>query len=225
MKIALLGNGKMGKQISKLAKKRGHTIVCIASSKKPAHTLDLTNSDIAIDFSTPTSALINISHAINSGIPVISGTTGWIDNLKKAENLCQEKKGAFLYASNFSLGMNIFFDLNKKLAKLMQHQSYKSFIHEIHHTEKLDSPSGSAKTLERQMNEILKHKTPISSKRITDKIGTHTVTYLSPVDELEIKHTAKNRDGFVMGAIIAAEWIQKKQGIFNMQDVLNNKKL
>ena len=220
MKIAILGNGRMGQHISKLAKKRGHTITCVSSSEKPAHTLDLKTTDVAIDFSTPTSALTNISHAINSSIPVVSGTTGWVENLKEIETLCTAKKGAFLYASNFSLGMNIFFELNKKLTKLMKNQNYKSTIHEIHHTQKLDSPSGTAKALGKQMNYILENNTPITAERIADETGTHAVTYCSSVDELEIKHTAKNRDGFAMGAIIAAEWIQNKQGIFNMQDVL-----
>ena len=220
MKIAILGNGKMGQHISELAKKRGHTIACASSSKKPTHTLELNIADVAIDFSTPTSALTNISHAINSGIPVISGTTGWLENLKEIEALCTAKKGAFLYASNFSLGMNIFFELNKNLAKLMQNQNYESSIHEIHHIQKLDSPSGTAKTLGEQMDEILNNNTPITAERIADETGTHAVTYRSSVDEIEIKHTAKNRDGFAMGAIIAAEWIQNKQGIFNMQDVL-----
>lgn len=220
MKIAILGNGKMGQHISKLAKKRGHTISCVSSSEKPAYTLDLNTTNVAIDFSTPNSALINISHAINSGVPVISGTTGWLESLKKVEKLCQDKQGAFLYASNFSLGMNIFFDLNKKLAKMMKNQNYKSKIYETHHTQKADSPSGTARTLENQMNEILENKTPITAQRIADEIGKHTVTYYSSVDKIEIKHTAKNREGFAMGAIIAAEWIQNKQGIFNMQDVL-----
>jgi 4-hydroxy-tetrahydrodipicolinate reductase len=220
MKIAILGNGRMGKRISELAKKRGHSISCISSAENSAISLDLSTSDVAIDFSTPSSAFENISHAINSGIPVISGTTGWLENLKKVEELCQEKQGAFLYASNFSLGMNIFFELNKTLAKLMKKHNYKSTIHEIHHTQKLDSPSGTAKTLGEQMDGILKNNTPITAERIADETGIHTVTYRSSVDKLEIKHIAKNRDGFAMGAIIAAEWIQNKQGIFNMQDVL-----
>jgi len=220
MKIAILGNGRMGKRISELAKKKGHSIVAVSSSEKPAHTLDVSTADVAIDFSTPTTAFNNISHALKSGIPVISGTTGWLDKLSEIEALCTNKSGAFLYASNFSLGMNIFFELNKKLSKLMENQNYKSKIHEIHHTKKLDSPSGTAKTLGEQMDGILKNNTPITTERIADVTGIHTVTYRSSVDELEIKHTAKNRDGFAIGAIIAAEWIQNKQGIFNMQDVL-----
>jgi len=220
MKIAILGNGRMGKHISELAKKRGHIIVCVSSSENPANTLDVSTADVAVDFSTPTTAFNNIKHAIESGIPVISGTTGWLNKLSEIEELCISKSGAFLYTSNFSLGMNIFFELNKKLAKLIKDQNYKSTIHEIHHTQKLDSPSGTAKTLWKQMDGILKNNTPITTERIVDETGTHTVTYRSSVDEIEIKHTAKNRDGFAMGAIIAAEWIQNKKGIFNMQDVL-----
>ena len=220
MKIAILGNGRMGKRISELAKERGHSVVAVSSSENPAHTLDVSSADVAIDFSTPTAAFENISHAINSEVPVISGTTGWLNQLQEIEDLCKVNDGSFLYASNFSLGMNIFFELNKNLAKLMQNQNYESTIHEIHHTQKLDSPSGTAKTLGKQMDVILKNNTPITAERIADETGTHTVTYRSSVDEIEIKHTAKNRDGFAMGAIIAAEWIQNKQGIFNMQDVL-----
>ena len=220
MKIAILGNGRMGKRISELAKERGHSIIAVSSSENPAHTLDVSSADVAIDFSTPTTAFENISHAINSEVPVISGTTGWLNQLQEIEDLCKVNDGSFLYASNFSLGMNIFFELNKNLAKLMQNQNYESTIHEFNHTQKLDSPSGTAKTLGKQINVILKNNTPITAERIADETGTHTVTYRSSIDEIEIKHTANNRDGFAMGAIIAAEWIQNKQGIFNMQDVL-----
>jgi 4-hydroxy-tetrahydrodipicolinate reductase len=220
MKIAILGNGRMGKRISELAKERGHSIVCTSSSEKPATSLNLSTADVAIDFSTPTTAFENISHAINSGIPVISGTTGWLKNLKEIENLCNTKKGAFLYASNFSLGMNIFFEINKTLAKLMKNQKYESTIHEIHHTKKLDSPSGTAKTLGEQMDEILANNTAITAERIGDVPGTHIIKYSSTMDEIEIKHTAKNRDGFAIGALIAGKWIIGKQGVFSMQDVL-----
>ena len=220
MKIAILGNGRMGKRISELAIERGFTIVCNSSSEKPATTLNLSSADVAIDFSTPTTAFENISHAINSGIPVVSGTTGWLKNLAKIEDLCKEKKGAFLYASNFSLGMNIFFEINKTLAKLMKNQNYESGLHEIHHTKKLDSPSGTAKSLGKQMNSILENHTPITSERIGNVSGTHIIKYISKVDEIEIKHRAKNRDGFAIGALIAGIWIIGKQGIFNMQDVL-----
>ena len=220
MKIAILGNGRMGKRISELAKERGHSIVCTSSSEKPATSLNLSTADVAIDFSTPTTAFENISHAINSGIPVVSGTTGWLKNLKEIEDLCNTEKGAFLYASNFSLGMNIFFEINKTLAKLMKNQKYESSLHEIHHTKKLDSPSGTAKTLGEQMDTILANNTPITAERIGDVSGTHIIKYSSTMDEIEIKHTAKNRDGFAIGALIAGKWIIGKQGVFSMQDVL-----
>ncbi|CAI8379809.1 MAG: 4-hydroxy-tetrahydrodipicolinate reductase [Cryomorphaceae bacterium] len=220
MKIAILGNGRMGKRISELAIQKGHTIVCNSSSEKPASTLNLSTADLAIDFSTPTTAFENISHAINSGIPVVSGTTGWLKNLAEIEDLCKAEKGAFLYSSNFSLGMNILFEINKTLAKLMKNQNYESSLNEIHHTKKLDSPSGTAKTLGKQMDNILANSTPITAERIGDVPGTHIIKYTSTVDEIEIKHTAKNRDGFAIGALIAGKWIIGKQGIFSMQDVL-----
>ena len=220
MDIAILGNGRMGKRISELATVKGHTIVATSSSEKPAKTLDLSSTDVAIDFSTPSTAFANISHAINSGIPVVSGTTGWLENLKEIENLCQTKKGAFLYASNFSLGVNLFFELNKKLAHLMKNHDYESKIHEVHHTQKLDSPSGTAITLAEQMQEITNTKSAITADRIDDVPGTHEITYSSEVDKIEIKHTAKTRDGFAMGAIIAADWIIGKKGVFSMKDVL-----
>jgi 4-hydroxy-tetrahydrodipicolinate reductase len=220
VKIAILGNGKMGKRISKLAIDKGFTIICKSSSEKPATTLNLSDADVAIDFSTPTTAFENISHAINSGIPVVSGTTGWLKNLSEIEDLCKAKKGAFIYASNFSLGMNIFFEINKTLAKLMKNQKYESGLHEIHHTKKLDSPSGTAKSLEKQMDSILENPTPITFERIGNVSGTHIIKYISKVDEIEIKHRAKNRDGFALGALIAGIWIIGKQGVFSMQDVL-----
>ncbi|MAO33269.1 MAG: 4-hydroxy-tetrahydrodipicolinate reductase [Flavobacteriales bacterium] len=221
MKISILGNGKMGKEISKIAKKRGHIITCIADSKNPGISLNLDNTDVAIEFSTPSSAYENISHAINSGVPVVSGTTAWLQKLKQINELCEKKKGAFLYSTNFSLGANIFFELNKKLAKLMKNKKYKCKIHEIHHTKKLDSPSGTAITLKQQINEINKNKTIITSDRVKNNAGTHQVTYKSDVDTIEIKHTADNRNGFAMGAIIAAEWIIGKKGIYSMKDIID----
>ena len=220
MKIAILGNGKMGKRVSELATERGHQIVCTSDSNTPANTIDLSIADVAIDFSTPTTAFDNISHAINSGIPVISGTTAWLNKLQDVINLCHEKNGAFLYASNFSLGVNIFFDLNKKLAEVMKEHNYESKIHEIHHTQKLDSPSGTSITIAEHMDEILESKTQITSDRVNDVHGTHKISYTSGIDEIEIIHTAKNRDGFAIGAIIAAEWIIGKKGIFSIKDVL-----
>lgn len=220
MNIAILGNGKMGKEISQLAKKRGHNIIHTADSKNPATSIDISNADVAIEFSTPTTAFQNIAHAINNGIPVISGTTGWLDELKKINELCIKKNGAFIYSSNFSLGVNIFFELNKKLANLMQNQDYETKIHEIHHTQKIDSPSGTAITLQEGIEKILKSKPTISNERINKISGIHQITYSSITDEIEIKHTAKNREGFARGAIIAAEWIINKKGIYSMQDVL-----
>ncbi len=220
MKIAILGNGKMGRCISKLATEKGHKIIITSCSENTAISLDLTATDVAIDFSTPTTAFENISHAINSGIPVISGTTAWLDKLEDIKDLCIAKEGAFLYASNFSLGMNIVFELNKKLAKLIKNQKYETKIHETHHNEKLDSPSGTAKTLATDTKNILQKEINITSDRIKDVSGTHIITYSSSTDKIEIKHTAKNRDGFAMGAIIAAEWIIGRKGVFCMQDVL-----
>jgi 4-hydroxy-tetrahydrodipicolinate reductase len=220
MNIVLLGNGKMGKLIDKLATEKGHNIVAVSSSNNPANSLDLSVADVAIDFSTPTTAFKNISHAINSGVPVISGTTGWLNQLYEIEDLCKAKNGSFLYASNFSLGMNLFFKLNKELAQLMKNQQYESKIHEIHHIEKLDSPSGTAKILAKDMEGILNNKAPITAERIKDISGAHSITFTSLEDEIEIKHTANNRNGFAIGAIRAAEWIINKKGVFTLDDVL-----
>ena len=221
MKIAILGHGKMGKKIAELAVEKGYEIVAVSNSNNPAINLDLSKTDIAIDFSTPTTAFENITHAINSGIPVVSGTTAWLDKLQEVENLCRDKSVGFLYASNFSLGMNLFFELNKKLAKLMNCQQYKCKIHEVHHAEKLDTPSGTAKTLVEDVEKIQQKKIEISADRIENVAGTHSVIYNSIVDEIEIKHTAKNREGFARGALLAAEWIIGKKGVFSMKDVLN----
>ena len=220
MNIAILGNGRMGKRISELAIERGHEIVATSSSNTPATSLDLTKAEVAIDFSTPDTAFENIKHSITNNLPVVSGTTGWLAKIKEIETYCTKQEGAFLYASNFSIGMNIFFQLNKQLAELMKAQKYTANLHEIHHTQKLDSPSGTAKTLGEDMDSILQSNTPITADRIEDVPGTHIITYNSSQDEIEIKHTAKNRDGFAMGAIIAAEWIVGKKGIFSMNDVL-----
>lgn len=222
MKIAILGNGKMGKKISEIAKQKGHTIICISNSKNPAKSINFSDADVAIDFSTPNTAFENISHAINCGIPVISGTTGWLEKLQEIYDLCTTNEGAFLYSSNFSIGVNIFFKLNEKLAQLIKNQNYKSNIHEVHHTEKIDSPSGTAMTLAKQINNALQNKPTITSERISNVAGTHQVIYSSIEDSIEIKHTANNRNGFAIGAIMAAEWIIDKKGNYNMNDVLNN---
>ena len=230
MKIALLGYGKMGKVIERIAVERGHEIVL---KKEEFNTFDgLSTADVAIDFSAPNIAVTNISTAINLGIPVVSGTTGWLEHYDEIVKLCHEKNGAFLYGSNFSLGVNIFFELNDYLAKLMaKFKQYTVSIEEIHHTQKLDKPSGTAISL---ANAIINHtdknnwaiENPkeedifIDVKRIDDVPGTHSVFYNSDVDFIEIKHVANNREGFGLGAVIAAEWIIGKKGVFTMKDVL-----
>jgi len=221
----------MGQEIEKIATSRGHEIVI---RKDAGDSIDITKADVAIDFSIPTSAFENISNCIENNVPVISGTTGWLEKYAEAVNLCKEKKGAFIYASNFSVGVNIFFELNKQLAKMMSNlEDYTISMEEIHHTKKLDAPSGTAITLAEGIientskenwklgTEISKTNIPIEAKRIPDVPGTHTVWYSSEVDTIEIKHTAHNRKGFALGAVIAAEWIIGKTGVFTMKDVLN----
>jgi 4-hydroxy-tetrahydrodipicolinate reductase len=231
MKIALLGYGKMGQVIEKIALQRGHEIVL---RKSIEDTFDgLENADVAIDFSAPDAAVENISTALKLGIPVISGTTGWLSEYENMVALCKENNTAFISSSNFSLGVNIFFELNEYLAKIMsKFDAYKVGIEEIHHTQKLDSPSGTAISL---ANGIIKNSNyenwtlgnpmsneiVIDAKRIENVPGTHTVSYNSDVDLIEIKHLAHNREGFALGAVVAAEWILGKKGVFTMKDVLN----
>lgn len=233
MKIALLGYGKMGKVIERIALERGHEIVLKKSGNDSFEGLE--NAAVAIDFSIPDAAVANISACFDSNIPVISGTTGWLENYDQMVSLCHEKHGAFIYGSNFSLGVNIFFELNEHLAKIMsKFNQYKVEMEEIHHTQKLDAPSGTAITLAKgiidhsdysswalenaKADEIL-----IDAKRIENVPGTHSVFYNSEVDTIEIKHIAHNREGFALGAIIAAEWIVGKKGVFTMKDVLDLK--
>ncbi|MCD8417784.1 4-hydroxy-tetrahydrodipicolinate reductase [Tenacibaculum finnmarkense genomovar finnmarkense] len=231
MKIALLGYGRMGKEIEKIALQRGHEIIIKASGTA---TYDITKADVAIDFSIPDAAFNNISHCVNNQIPVISGTTGWLEKYDSIVELCNQKQGAFIYASNFSLGVNVFFELNKQLAKMMQTlDQYTISIEEIHHTKKLDAPSGTAITLAEGIIENSAKKAweldaktseeniPITAIRTPDVPGTHTTTYNSIVDSIAIKHTAHNRQGFALGAVIAAEWLADKTGVFTMRDVLN----
>ena len=233
MKIALLGYGKMGKVIERIALERGHEIVL---KKDEFNTYDgLSTADVAIDFSAPNVAVNNITTAINTGIPVVSGTTGWLEDYHKIEKLCTEKNAAFLYGSNFSLGVNLFFELNDYLAKMMsKFKEYNVSMEEIHHTQKLDKPSGTAISL---ANAIINHtdknnwaiENPkeddvfIDVKRIDEVPGTHSIFYNSEVDFIEIKHVAHNRDGFALGAVVAAEWIVGKKGVFSMKDVLDLK--
>ena len=232
MKIALFGYGKMGKEIEQIALQRGHEIVL---KIKGTEEYDISQADIAIDFSVPNVALSNIVSCFRNNVPVISGTTGWLDDFDKAIDVCKENNGSFIYASNFSIGVNIFFELNKQLAKMMNSQKeYSINVEEIHHTKKLDTPSGTAITLaEGIINNTSKRDwqlketqvnagtIPIEAKRILDVPGTHIISYESQIDSIEIKHTAHNRKGFALGAVIAAEWLNNKIGIYTMKDVLN----
>ncbi|MFP4846449.1 4-hydroxy-tetrahydrodipicolinate reductase [Winogradskyella sp. PE311] len=231
MKIALLGYGRMGKSIETIALKRNHSITLKVIDG--SSTYDFSEADVAIDFSIPTAAVSNIKKAIDAGIPVISGTTGWLDSYEEVVTYCEYKKGTFLYASNFSLGVNIFFEVNKKLSQLMASlPDYSLKMKEIHHTNKLDAPSGTAITLAEQiiehthynkwtLDQEKSNEIYIDAQRIPDVPGTHKITYNSDVDSISIKHTAHSREGFAMGAVIAAEWIKDKKGIFSMKDVLN----
>nr|WP_294938138.1 4-hydroxy-tetrahydrodipicolinate reductase [uncultured Flavobacterium sp.] len=231
MKIALLGYGKMGKVIERIALERGHEIVL---RKDHDSTFDgLEKADVAIDFSVPSAAVGNISKCFDTNIPVVSGTTGWLERYPEMAALCKEKNGAFIYGSNFSLGVNVFFELNNYLAKMMSNlEQYKVSMEEIHHTQKLDAPSGTAISLANGIIEnsdyaswILEDpkadQIHINTKRIDSVPGTHSVFYDSDVDQIEIKHTAHSREGFALGAVIAAEWLQNKKGVFTMKDVLN----
>ncbi|MGN6601253.1 MAG: 4-hydroxy-tetrahydrodipicolinate reductase [Ginsengibacter sp.] len=237
MKIALLGYGKMGHAIEEIALQRGHEIVLKINDQNldDLTVPNIRKADVAIEFTNPESAVKNILFCLNENVPVVCGTTGWLDELKNIEQKCKEKNGSFLYASNFSVGVNIFFELNKKLASLLKpHPAYEPAIEEIHHSQKKDAPSGTAITLAEQIIDVSDKKTKwvntlskdenelqIISKRIGEVPGTHSVKYTSPIDDIEIIHTAHNRKGFAEGAVLAAEFIAAKKGIFSMKDVLN----
>ena len=232
MKIALLGYGRMGQAIEKFALKRAHQIVFTLD--KDSAQGDLSKADVAINFSVPQSAVANIKSALEKQIPVVSGTTGWLDDYEEVAAFCKAQNTGFLYASNFSIGVNLFFKINTLVAKLMKsHQEdYQPSLEEIHHIHKLDAPSGTALSLaDSVLNESLfkeweldgnsKTKLNIHSKREGEVPGTHTVKYTSSIDEISLKHEAFGRDGFALGAIIAAEWLMGKKGVFGMKDVLN----
>jgi 4-hydroxy-tetrahydrodipicolinate reductase len=231
MKIALLGYGKMGKVIERIALERGHEIVLKKSSTSSYEGLE--NADIAIDFSIPDSAVCNIKQCFDTNIPVVCGTTGWLEHYNEMVSLCESKNGSFIYGSNFSLGVNIFFELNNYLAKMMSNlKQYKVSMEEIHHTQKLDAPSGTAISLAKDiidnsdytswtLNNPTENDILIDAKRIENVPGTHSIFYDSSVDQIEIKHTAHNREGFALGAVVAAEWLVNKKGVFTMKDVLN----
>lgn len=236
MKIALIGYGKMGKAIEAVALQRGHTIALKIDqdNQQQFNKENLQQAHVAIEFTGPHSAVENISTCLKAGMPVISGSTGWLEAWETIKNICTDNNGSLLYASNFSVGVNLFFEVNKKLAQLMRGRTeYDISLEEIHHTQKIDAPSGTAITLAEQVLAETTLKTNwvnapsdnpqhllISSKREDPAPGTHSVKYSSGIDDIEIIHTAHNREGFALGAVIAAEYIFGKKGIFNMQQVL-----
>jgi 4-hydroxy-tetrahydrodipicolinate reductase len=233
MKILLIGYGKMGKAIEGVAVKRGHTIVGRIDNHDELSKFN-SEADAAIEFSQPDAVVENLKFCFNNKIPVACGTTGWLEKKKEVENLCLQKGGAFFYASNYSLGVNIFFKLNEFLAKLMNGQNgYNVSIDETHHTQKKDAPSGTAITLaegiiqnyhskkEWTLNETsAAEKLVINAFRIDPTPGTHVVKYQSVVDDIEIKHTAHSREGFALGAVLVAEWLSSKTGVYSMDDFL-----
>ena len=231
MKIALVGYGKMGKIIGEIAESRGHEVVAKLNESPTLENLN--NPDVVIEFSNPEVAFNNIKICLENKIPVVCGTTGWLDQKPEIEKIATENETAFLYGSNFSLGVNLFFALNEKLADLMKSFSeYKVQLEEIHHTHKKDAPSGTAISLAEgiikndhrfdawKLDETKGNELGIFAIREDEVPGTHSIFYRSEVDEIEIKHTAFNRNGFALGAVIAAEWIQGKKGNFSMKDVL-----
>lgn len=240
MRIALIGYGKMGKIIEEIAISRGHTISGKSNSQNPIESIDFDGIDVAIEFTTPHFAAKHIEFCAKKKTPIVVGTTSWDNQLPFVKDIVIENDGTLLYASNFSLGVNIFFEINRRLAELMApHREYKVEVSETHHTQKIDSPSGTAASI---ANDILLENKNISSwihnendtpatargqfgvvsHRIEGVPGTHDVTYSSEIDTLEIKHTAHSRKGFALGAVLAAEWVQNKKGIFTMQDVIKN---
>ena len=232
MKIALLGYGRMGKAIEELAKGRGHETVSIQD--KDSSQGDISKADVAINFSIPTAAVDNLKMAFDHGVPVVCGTTGWLTKLNEIHDYCKLKKCGFLYASNFSIGVNLFFKLNELTAILMkgQEKNYTAHLEETHHIHKIDAPSGTAITLaegiaaqnDRYKKWSMDQETndlKISAYREGEVPGTHTITYSSAEDEISIEHKAHSRQGFALGAVIAAEWLKGKEGIFTMKDVLN----
>ncbi len=237
MKVALIGYGKMGKEIEQVAISRGHTIVLkVDITNASSYSIDeLKKADVAIEFSTPESVISNIYKCFDTNVPVIVGTTGWLKQLEEVKQKCSDKKQTLFYASNYSIGVNLFFKVNEYLAKLMNaYPTYNAAMEEIHHAHKLDSPSGTAISLAKQILENNsnkqkwvnnstqnKNELEIISKRIDEVPGTHTVTYSSEVDEISMTHIAHNRKGFALGAVIAAEWVKGKKGIFGMNDLLN----
>ena len=237
MRIVLIGYGKMGKEIERIAMDRGHQIVSKIDIENPDDLISLTNKgvDVAFEFSNPISACSNIMKCIEKQIPIVCGTTGWLEKKAEVEKATQSFDSTFFYASNYSIGVNLFFKLNKQLAKLMlPHAGYDIYTNEIHHVEKKDSPSGTAITIaEGIMSQYSNKKKWVNneipgadeiaiwSQRESTKPGTHTVKYISKVDQIEVTHEAFSREGFALGAVIAAEWILGKKGVLGMEDMLN----
>jgi 4-hydroxy-tetrahydrodipicolinate reductase len=251
MKIALIGYGKMGKILEQTAQKRGHEVVLRLDVNNPEDFARLHEADVAIEFTRPESAVKNIIHCFEQNVPVVCGTTGWLENFDEVTKACVQANGSFFYASNYSIGVNIFFEINRRLAFMMKnYDMYDVKMEEIHHTQKLDAPSGTAITLAQGIMENIERKTkwvcstentslyaentegPLSSnggakeainivaKRIDPAPGTHIITYDSPIDSIEITHTAHSREGFATGAVVAAEWLFHKKGVFSMKDML-----
>jgi 4-hydroxy-tetrahydrodipicolinate reductase len=240
MRIALIGYGKMGRLIEQVALSRGHVISAIIDSSSNVEVINKEHTDIAIEFTKPDCAVQNIRTCVEKGIPIVVGTTGWNDDLHQTVSFVHENQGSLLYASNFSIGVNVFFELNKLLAKLMNaHPEYHASVEEIHHVQKRDAPSGTAISIAEQMinaheaytnwqlaeSELSENTLPIQAKRIPEVPGTHSVTYKSNIDSISLTHEAFNREGFANGAVIAAEWLNGKHGVFTMQDVLNITKI
>ena len=236
MKIALIGYGKMGKEIEQILIARGHTIPLIIdlNNTNDLDAAHLQKVDVAIEFTTPSTAYGNVVKCLEAGVPVVCGTTAWLDKLPEVKQLCKEKNGAFFYASNYSIGVNIFFEINRRLAQLMNRfGEYDVTIEETHHTQKKDAPSGTAVTLAEGVLENLdrKQKWVCGTTTVHEEMevvairrsvvpGTHTVTYESDVDALSITHMAKSRRGFALGAVLAAEFLHGKTGIFSMKDLM-----
>ncbi len=237
MRIALIGYGKMGKAIEEVALQRGHEIVIkIDQPNLQEFTKDnMAKAEAAIEFTSPHTAYANVKSCIEFGVPIVCGSTGWTERLDEMKNICAANNGSFIYSSNYSVGVNIFFEVNKKLAALMApHSAYEVIMEETHHTQKKDAPSGTAITLAEQILEQVKRKNKwvnelsnhpedleIISQRIDPAPGTHSIKYSSVIDDIEIIHTAHNRQGFATGAVLAAEFIKDKKGFFTMKDVLN----
>lgn len=236
MKIALIGYGKMGHAIEEIAVQRGHEIVLTIGIENihDNTTENIKKADVAIEFTGPEIAFNNIIQCFDAGVPVVSGSTGWLERFNEAKQYCQQRHGGLLYASNFSVGVNIFFAINKRLAELMApHHEYNVSMTEVHHTQKKDAPSGTAITLAEGILQVNHQKKKwvnepsdkndelaILSERIDPAPGTHIITYTSAIDDIEIKHTAHSRKGFATGAVLAAEFLAGKKGVYGMSDVL-----